>query len=1689
MFISSFKKTILFLLLVVVTSQNYAQLSKTHYIPPLTSAVKGNANPEAQYIYLSTPSESDVSYRVKLLGKSAINDFTGLVSKLNPAKIYIGTGQRQLFIDADETSRVVVDKGYIIEATSPIYVSIRMIAGGGSQAGALVSKGLSALGMEFRVGSFTNQNPTENYLNFVSILATEDNTQVSFSGLPTGLVIKNYSGATPINISLNKGESYTIAVNSATNIVNRDGLIGALVTASKPIVVNCGAANGSFHNGSGRDYGIDQIVGASKIGTDYIFVKGGGHNNWENVLLVAHFDNTQISLNGVATGIVINAGEYHLIEGGSFNSSGNLFVETSEPVFAYQGVGATNSEANQGLFFVPPLSCETRGNLDYIASIENIGDTSYQGGITIVTKKGATVTINHSPIANFQTSGPNNVTGNPTYVTYKVMNLTGDISVQSSDELYCAYFNYNGAATSGSFYSGFPTAPEINFDTAFTSIGICIPNITLEAANRGNFDSIEWYYDDGNGFIPTGIIGASITPSLESPFKSGRYKLVGFMSCSGLSMESVVIPVSICPSDSDNDGIIDNIDIDNDNDGILNCVESFGDELLDLSNHLNGNLSVGNYSFSGKTSTLGNSNSSSIVGNIKGGFISTIPSKLGSQQTRIDYKVTFNKALNIQVSYPTSLPGAAMLKNTASFVLKVPNTKTITLLDPDDQLLVDTNYDAIYESGVTQFSSFEIRFKIKDTSLPIGSGTFRFVGNSVESITYSHINNSETAESQAGFQLLATCIPKDTDLDQVSDAFDYDSDNDGIPDRIEVTGRLNVLSQVDTNQDGLDDLFSMAVLPIDSDNDGVYDFYDLDSDNDGITDLFETGQLGVLSDTDLNGVIDFNPVAMGANGLLDDAENTPDSGVLGYNLWDTDGDGVFNYLDMDSDGDLCNDVLEAGFTDVNNDGLIDGVGIDVNGIVIGSDGYLIPQGNYNIPGLITLVTQPIERGFCVFGEASFTIETKQKVSYQWQVSSDGIVWKDLMEDAVYSDTRKQTLILTRVDSSMDGFLYRVELAMDGNTCGEISDTAKLTVNPLPVVKPVVMLIQCDTDVDGFSSFNLTEVNQKISSNFNNETFQYYETETQALLGDSPIVNPLSYSNSTVNNASVWVRTISKFACFNVSEIQLIVSTTRIAPSFQRSFKVCDDYLDAINDDRDGIATFDFSSVGTEVRGIFPIGQQLTIAYYRNETDALSEQHRILDISKYRNIGYPNTQKIYIRVDSEVNNDCLGLGAHITLTVEKLPKAHPVTIQRQCDDDADGLVAFDTSFIESMVLQNQTGISLTYFDENDMSVLLTNPFVSASQTITIRATNNSINACYDETTLAFIVDTSPVANAVLIPEVCDDESNDGWYDFDTTGIHASILGGQLGMEVSYTAANGDVLSSPLPTPFTTKSQVLTVFVRNSLNGTCVASTPLDFKVNSLPEFTVDSPQILCDTSPGSSIVLEVYSKSDASDVSYIWRNKQQDILGTEETLEVTDAGSYFISLIKKEGSNCELTREIIVRYSSVASISLEAIVVTEDGEANSIFIPVSNSELGSGDYEFSLLDEQGITAYFYQDSPLFEYVKAGIYTLVIRDKYGCGEAQIDISIMGFPKFFTPNNDGYNDTWKVLGVNANFYSKAVIYIFDRYGKLLQKIHPSGNGWDGMVDGIALPSSDYWFTMEFVDLKGNVHIRKGHFSMLRE
>ncbi|WP_445456100.1 T9SS type B sorting domain-containing protein [Flavobacterium sp. HNIBRBA15423] len=643
-----------------------------------------------------------------------------------------------------------------------------------------------------------------------------------------------------------------------------------------------------------------------------------------------------------------------------------------------------------------------------------------------------------------------------------------------------------------------------------------------------------------------------------------------------------------------------------------------------------------------------------------------------------------------------------------------------------------------------------------------------------------------------------------------------------------------------------------------------------------------------------------------------------------------------------------------------------------------------------------------------------------------------------------------------------------------NCVGTTSFEIEVYANP--TVNSPVTLQQCDDDNDGFSAFNLTEAEPLIVTNTAGLTIAYFETWTDAQNNTNPIANLIAYTNQIVSSDLVYVRITNTNGCYSISELNLVVSTTLISNTIQEAFTVCDDMASGSN--TDGIATFDFSSANAQIVAQYPSGQLLDITYYRNLTDALAEQNAIGDITNYTNIGYPTTQAIYVRVDSQVNNDCLGLGHHITLNVESIPIVPPQSYTH-CDDDHDGLYSFNTTTLENDLLNGLSNVIVTYFDALGNPINMTNPFITASQVLTVRVTNNTATACFYETTITFTVDDLPEAFAIPtnLTTVCDDEVNpslqNGLYAFDTSSFQSTILGTQTGMQVNYYDENGNALTSPLPNPFVTGNQNVLVEVINPANATCTATMTIPFLVNPVPEIDLHGDGLVC--SDNTTFTLDIdaglLDSNTQNDYTYQWFFNGAILPNeTNYNLTVNTEGVYTVTVTNM--SNCSRTRTITVTASDIAIIN--DIQITDLSDSNSILVLVS----GAGDYEYSLDNSS------YQSSNVFTNLEAGIYTVYVNDIYGCGIASKEISVLGIPKFFTPNGDGFNDIWNIQGVNEQLNANTIIYIFDRYGKLVKQISPLGTGWDGTFNGKPLPSSDYWYAIHLEDGR-NI---KGHFTLKR-
>ena len=1410
------------LLLIVLFSlsflNSFGQLSKKHFIPPLTSS-DGFTD---QFIYISTPSTSDVTFTITSIGNPTS---TSTVRKGAPREIPIsstgfGSGSQLEIPFSNITSSKITDKGFIIDADEPVYVSVRVRSSEPNKyhAGALVSKGQAALGKEFRIGGFKREPFTNpNDLTFASIMATQNNTSISIT-VPSVIVLLN--GLLPSNIILNTGESYIVA---AQGTINANNLLGSLITSDKDVVVNTGSATGSFGDSNGfQDYGFDQIVGENRIGKEYILVKGAGEFSSapnqnglavENVLIIPHQNNTEIFINEDLIG-TFNAGSAQVIEGTNFDTNGNMYIRSSLPVFVYQGIsGATLGQANQDLFFVPPLSCESTDDVDEIAFIDTIGSDPFPGGVTIVTNEGANVLINGNPIASSSFLGTI-ATSRGNYITYKVTGLSDNISISSDQELYCAYFNQNGSAATASFYSGFPIPPDIAFNTTVSSSGF-IPDIVLTATSTSIFDNFIWQFtneSDPNDGDFVNIIGTDGVTSF-TPSDVGQYRLKGIISCTGSVFTSDVIPVSFRPDDFDGDSIIDNEDPDIDNDGILNIEESLGNVKINLTNPTTPTLIFEDGSTSNSiTTSIINLEipTNSFTGDADGNFSST----LATSNSFNKYQLSFTEKVNVKIT-ASSIPTSSLPED--EFILRIgPNTKIITIIDPDDQLLIDSKFNGTYDVS-TKISAYEVRFKLNSVG---GPTPFQIVANGIQLLDFEHKRplGATTASTFNGFIELTT-FAIDSDGDGIDDMFDLDSDNDGIPDLNETAN--------------------------DMDGDGIPNYLDVDSDNDGI---FDSTEAGHNLDADFDGILDdATPANVGANGLLNSLETAIDSGTIIYNISDTDNDTIFNFLELDSDDDGCYDVTDAGFTDLDNNGFLDGTPFatdPINGKVINnSDGYTTPDPNYIIDGAI-IITDFNDVTFCEDDTNTIIINSNAD-TFQWQVSSDGgTTWQLLSNDSTYDGVDSTNLKITNAPLSFNNNQYRVISEKNGNTCSYNnpipSNAISLTVNPKPILNPNPELGNCISINNLNPTVNLTTAQNDISST-PNVTFEFYRDSITTDL----ISNPTSYPVTPDVPQSVWVKVTSIVSgCVSDTiELKLNVATVIDNPPITLQPPFCDDAIDpftgniSIGLDFDTDKTTIFKLDQTSIENGINAPSNTRIVYYENITDRANNVYPI-DITNFRNDDTKNNITIisggiqfpiYYKIVSILNSSCQGLG-QFNVQIDEVPTANQVIDIEECDsgNTADGINAninlrersgidiitdilginqnrfvYDVSFYTTQSGAYNGGNIDKIINDTNYTNELSPGFTSGTlneQTIFVRVENNA--GCFNANT-NFKIKIHPIPTvSTTVPEliVCDtstsfdtDPRNRVFQNINLTDRNSDILSGRPGLKVEFYTSQSDAIN--------------------------------------------------------------------------------------------------------------------------------------------------------------------------------------------------------------------------------------------------------------------------------------------------------
>ena len=266
-----------------------------------------------------------------------------------------------------------------------------------------------------------------------------------------------------------------------------------------------------------------------------------------------------------------------------------------------------------------------------------------------------------------------------------------------------------------------------------------------------------------------------------------------------------------------------------------------------------------------------------------------------------------------------------------------------------------------------------------------------------------------------------------------------------------------------------------------------------------------------------------------------------------------------------------------------------------------------------------------------------------------------------------------------------------------------------------------------------------------------------------------------------------------------------------------------------------------------------------------------------------------------------------------------------------------------------------------------------------------------------------------------------------------------------------------------------NQTIFLKINNSSFGDCFSVNPLELNIFVLDEKT-NLNVSFCATTENEIFTLNVGELSNPIQ-NYNFNWLLNGSTGTE--IEINNSGVYevLITYLINSTESCEFKRSISVDISSLP-FNIETSILE-----NSVLINAT----GFGDYIYGI-DSNNLNSY--SSNGNFKDLEIGFHTLFVFDKNGCGLTSLEIFISGFPLFFTPNSDGYNDYWQYESNSVTTIEIFDIFIYDRYGKLLKNLKSNDLGWDGKFNGLDLPSDDYWFVAKFKD--GRVY--KNNFTLKR-
>lgn len=545
---------------------------------------------------------------------------------------------------------------------------------------------------------------------------------------------------------------------------------------------------------------------------------------------------------------------------------------------------------------------------------------------------------------------------------------------------------------------------------------------------------------------------------------------------------------------------------------------------------------------------------------------------------------------------------------------------------------------------------------------------------------------------------------------------------------------------------------------------------------------------------------------------------------------------------------------------------------------------------------------------------------------------------------------------------------------------------------------------------------------------------------------------------------------------------------RSLPQFVPSFFHIDNLAENLSDSKEILICeeLDFTFTAEDIDGAEYI-------WFKDGIELVGENQHFLTITNVDrdDVGH------YELIINPNNGTCSRHKEAFVVKVVPLTKVPEDLELSQCKSSADDDVIFN--LYEFLNKFNYNPEDLFYFytsdpELNPNSIPLTREDAEAfnyndsdNGVLYIEAINKIGCSSFQRFTLK-VVDTSlPNLIDVDLCDVTDGIPGDNLALFQSEVVAAQIMlneGFANDVSFSFFASYNDALleNNEIIEQLISNNTVL--WIRGEKTGNdCLGISQIKLNVIQTAVLELDSTDNVICIDPLTEEILNpiVLGRNLGTGYSYKWIKDGATQISENPTIEVTEIGRYKVEITSTITGCSYFSNEVEITLASIP-VNHPTWLTVEQSEPFSDTNSVRVTAHGLGDSVFSYRLNDGTINY----DGFFNDLSAGVHIITIASAQGCSKSiQVPIYIIGFPKFFTPNNDGYNDKWNIYNPDEAFELERIdIRIYDRYGKLVATINSSEGGWDGTYNGQMLRSDDYWFEIILPDN----YIYRNHFSLVR-